>query len=285
MVRRVNNNSLKKINDGSVQFLNSKIFILVLELLMAEASGHNETTSAALPAPKLKIVYWSDIACPFCYIGETRLRNAIKSLNLEDQVEWEMKSFELDPGAPSKPVGATVDRFMKKYHLTISEAHRQVDYISELGKELGIDFRYSSTRYSNTFNAHRLIKLLHAKGNNTLTDKLIDLLYDAYFTQNLDVNSPDVLISLAAKVGVSRAEVEQLLADHTYAEEVRRDEQDAYRRGIHGVPYFLFNGKHPISGAASIDSFKATLTTAVSQQNAIPSYGAACSKDGCVTSP
>ena len=107
----------------------------------------------------MNITIWSDFACPYCYIGETRLEKAIEELGMNDQVKIDYRAFELDPTASKEVVSSTPERFAMKYRLSIPEAEKQIDHISELGRELGIDFRYATTRYSNTFDAHRLMKL------------------------------------------------------------------------------------------------------------------------------
>ena len=119
----------------------------------------------------MKITYWSDYACPYCYIGETYLKQAIADLGIGDQVEVEMKAFELDPDASKEYAGTTVDRFAKKYGLSIQGAQARIDGISQMGRDAGLDFRYAETRYTNTFDAHRLTKLAQKK-DRALADRL-----------------------------------------------------------------------------------------------------------------
>ncbi|MDE6294783.1 MAG: DsbA family protein, partial [Muribaculaceae bacterium] len=105
------------------------------------------------------LTIWSDFACPYCYIGETRLERAIEELGLKDDIQIDYRAFELDPTAPKEVVSTTPERFAQKYRLSLEGAKEQIREISDLGKELGIDFRYATTRYSNTRDAHRLMKL------------------------------------------------------------------------------------------------------------------------------
>ena len=135
----------------------------------------------------MNITYWSDYACPYCYIGETYLKQAIHNLGLDGQIEVEMKAFELDPDASREYTGATVDRFAKKYGLSLQAAQQRIDGISQMGREAGLDFRYAETRYTNTFDAHRLTKLAQQSGDPALTDRLSERLYKAYFAEGLEL--------------------------------------------------------------------------------------------------
>ena len=150
----------------------------------------------------MKIVYWSDYACPYCYIGETRLKKAIKELGLENEVEIETRAFELDPDAPKTVETITVDRFAKKYRLSKEEAQQQIDHISQLGIDEGIDFRYATTLYTNTRDAHRLTKLAQTKHDAALEDRVSELLFDAYFTRNEKLAEHDVLLRVAREAGL-----------------------------------------------------------------------------------
>ncbi|MDE5837887.1 MAG: DsbA family protein, partial [Paramuribaculum sp.] len=111
----------------------------------------------------MTLTIWSDFACPYCYIGETRLERAIEELGLKNDVQIDYRAFELDPTASKEVVSSTPERFAMKYRLTLEGAKEQIEQISNLGKELGIDFRYATTQYSNTRDAHRLMKLAEAK--------------------------------------------------------------------------------------------------------------------------
>ena len=129
----------------------------------------------------MKITYWSDFACPYCYIGNTRLKRAIDDLNLD--VEFDIRAFELDQNAPKDVQSTTVERFAIKYGLSIEEAENHVAQISRLGHDEGIDFKYESTLYTNTRDAHRLMKLAQREYPEKV-EKLAKSLFDAYFVEN-----------------------------------------------------------------------------------------------------
>ena len=219
----------------------------------------------------MKIEVWSDFACPFCYIGEKRLEKAIAGI---PDAEVVFKSFELDPTADKKVVSNTVDRFAVKYGLTQAEAADRIEQISEMGRAEGIDFRYAETRYTNTFDSLRLAKFAQEKGHAEIIGKL----FDAYFTKNLELADFDVLKKIAAECGLDSAEVDEVLNSDRYAADVRADEYEAARLGVHGVPFFVIGGKYGLSGAQPVE----ILRKAVEDFRAETSLdGMTCGADGC----
>lgn len=230
----------------------------------------------------MKVTYWSDYACPYCYIGETHLKKAIDELGAKDQVEIEMKAFELDPGASREYTGLTLDRFARKYGLSKEGAAQRIEGISQMGRAAGLDFRYAETRYTNTFDAHRLTKLAQSKEDKALADRMSERLYAAYFTEMLELADHDVLRRIAAEEGMDEAEVSELLASDRFADEVRLDEREAARYGVHAVPYFLI-GKYAIPGALPVEDMKKVLSEVLEAEKKPeePVWGMACGPDGC----
>ena len=230
----------------------------------------------------MKITYWSDYACPYCYIGEERLKKAMKKLGIEDEVEIEMKSFELDPNASEKVEGPTIDRFAKKYGLTKAMAANQIEQISKLGRTEGIDFKYATTQYTNTMDAHRLTKLAQSKQNPKLSEKIIDALFDAYFTKNLELSDHQILIQIAVEAGMDAEEVKMMLDSDKYETQVRLDEREAGKHGIHGVPFFIVGDKYSLSGAQPEEAFVHALKKIMEESmEDISVSGMTCGLDGC----
>ena len=231
----------------------------------------------------MKVVYWSDYACPYCYIGEAHLKKAIMELGIGDQVEIEMKAFELDERAGKEYAGPTVDRFARKYGLSRSGAQARIDEISEMGREAGLDFRYAETRYTNTFDAHRLTKLAQSKGDAERTDRLIERLYRAYFTESLELADHAVLTKIAVEEGLPEEEVEKVLESDDYGMEVRLDEREAHRYGVSGVPFFMLGGSYTIPGALPVESMKQVLQELMEKEKSAPAQpeGMHCGPDGC----
>lgn len=221
----------------------------------------------------MKIEIWSDYACPFCYIGEKRLARAIVEVG-DKNITVEFKSFELDPYADKKVTSTTPERFAEKYGLSLEAATERIEQISLMGRREGIDFRYATTRYTNTFDALRLTKFAQDKRH----DEIIIKLFDAYFTKNLELSDHAVLKKIAAECGLDSAEVEEVLSSERYAEEVRDDEREATQLGIHAVPYFVVGGKYGLSGAQPSELLKRAITDALTEESF---NGMTCGADGC----
>ena len=234
----------------------------------------------------ITLTIWSDFACPYCYIGETRLEKAIEELGVKDEVRIDYRAYELDPTAPKEVVSSTPERFAKKYRLSIDGAKEQIEQISSLGRELGIDFRYATTQYSNTRDAHRLMKLAEAKYDRETVGKLNEALFAAYFTENLELSDHKVLLDKAVGVGMKADDVKEVLESDKYDDEVRFDEREAQMRGVHGVPYIVFNGSFAVPGAMTTEGFKSALERELKKQSAETEATKGerphvCGPDGC----
>mgnify|MGYP002854568569 CR=1 FL=1 len=231
----------------------------------------------------MKIIYWSDYACPYCYIGETRLKKAVREMGLENEVEFEARAFELDPEAPTTVQTTTDIRFAKKYQLSLEGARAKIEQISNLGREEGIDFRYATTLYTNTCDAHRLTKLAQSKNVPALADKVSELLFDAYFTRNEKLADRDVLLRVAKDAGMDAEEVNSMLDSDRFIDDVRYDEREAMLRGVRGVPYFVIDDLVSIPGAISVRAMKGVLNRAI-EAKAKPAeeeHPHQCGPDGC----
>ncbi|MEE0935051.1 MAG: DsbA family oxidoreductase [Methanobrevibacter sp.] len=210
----------------------------------------------------MKITYWSDFACPYCYIGNTRLKRAIKDLDLD--VEFDIRAFELDQNAPKDVQSTTVERFAIKYGLSKEDAAKQVAQISTLGIEEGIDFRYETTLYTNTRDAHRLMKLAQNKYPKSV-ETLSTLLFDGYFVENEKLADHDVLMRIALEAGLDEDDITEVLNSELYNADVEKDEGIALSGGIHAVPFYLFDGKYSVPGALSYIDFKSVLTQIIAE--------------------
>lgn len=226
----------------------------------------------------MKIEIWSDYACPFCYIGKEKLENAIKELGIKEQVNIEMRSFELDPNASYNVISNTEDRFAKKYGISNTMAAERIRMIEQYGKEEGIDFKYSTTQYTNTMDAHRLTHYAEKQGKQSITKDL----FNAYFTDNLELSDKKVLKEIAVKNGLDENKVEKVLNSNEFESDVRKDETQARIIGVQGVPYFLIDGKITLNGAQNVETFKSVLKEAMqddSQDNNLS--GMSCNINGC----
>ena len=230
----------------------------------------------------MKITYWSDYACPYCYIGEARLKRALSYIPELKDTEIEMKSFQLDPSAGQHAAGDTQTRFAHKYGISMEAAGRQIDTISQMGRAEGIDFKYATTLFTNTMDAHRLTKLAESKGDPKVTDKVITALFDAYFTQNEELADRDLLCRIGVQCGLDREEVQQMLRSDRFRDEVLLDERQAAAMGVHAVPFFVIDGKYTVSGAPETEGFRRALAE-IAEKNSRESIaqGSSCGPEGC----
>lgn len=229
----------------------------------------------------MKITYWSDYACPYCYIGEARLKKAVASILELKEIEVEMKAFQLDPAAGEHAVGDTQTRFAHKYGISMEEAGNTIERISEMGRKEGIDFKYATTLFTNTMDAHRLTKLAQSKGNKILTEQLIERLFAAYFTDNKELADKELLQKIGEECGLDSDEVREVLTSDKYRDEVILDEREAERAGVHAVPFFVA-GQYGISGAQSVVGMKAAISKAMEEEKDVKmESGAACGPEGC----
>lgn len=229
----------------------------------------------------MKITYWSDYSCPYCYIGEARLKKAIDDIPELKDVEIEMKAFQLDPSAGEHAAGDTQTRFAHKYGISMQEAGETIEHISQMGIAEGLDFKYATTLFTNTMDAHRLTKMAHSKNDPELAEKIIEALFKAYFTDNKELADKELLQKIGEDAGLDAEEVKEVLSSDKYKDEVLLDEREAARYGIHAVPFFVV-GQYGISGAQSVDGMKATIMKVMEESaGAVTEQGMSCGPDGC----
>ncbi|MBQ9663490.1 MAG: DsbA family oxidoreductase [Oscillospiraceae bacterium] len=230
----------------------------------------------------MKITYWSDYACPYCYIGEMRLKRAIAEIPELKDVEVEMKAFQLDPNAGAHAEGDTQTRFANKYGISMEAAGRQIESISEMGRAEGIDFRYATTLFTNTMDAHRLTKLAQSKKDPVLTERVIEALFDAYFTKNRELADRGLLQEIGENCGLDAGEVRDMLSSDQYRDEVLTDEKAAAYHGIHAVPFFVINERYSISGAPDREGLRSALLKLMEKEaEEAMATGMSCGPEGC----
>jgi predicted DsbA family dithiol-disulfide isomerase len=189
---------------------------------------------------------WSDIACPWCYIGKRRFEAALEQFEHRDEVNVTWRSFELDPGAPPERIGDRAERLAEKYGMSVEQAREAEQRLTSVAEEEGLDFRFDIARSGTTFDAHRLV---HLAETHDLQDAMKERLLRAYFTEGELMSDRGTLVRMAAEVGLQEQEVRELLAGERYADEVRADERTAGELGISAVPTFVVDRKLGASGA------------------------------------
>ena len=193
---------------------------------------------------------WSDVVCPWCYLGKRRFEQALSRFEHRDDVEVVWRSFELDPNAgPSSPQ-PPAERLAAKYGMSVEDARASHERLTALAAEDGLEYHLDRTRGGNTFDAHRLIQLGKARG---IQDAVKERLMRAYFTENVAIDDRETLVGLAADAGLDADEARAVLASDDYADAVREDEELARRIGINGVPFFVLGRRYGVSGAQTSD--------------------------------
>jgi len=219
------------------------------------ASMKNTTTDRA----PLTVAIWSDVLCPFCYIGKREFENALSRFPHRDDVLVEWKSFELDPNAPVRSDEDTYTMLARKYGMSRDDAKARVAGVRERAWSLGLTYDFDKAVIANSFNAHRLIQLAKTKG---LGDAAEERLFKAYFTDGEHIGDSATLVRLGAEIGLDRNEVDTMLSSDAFSAAVRAEEAEAQRFGIRGVPFFAIAGKYGVSGAQSADHLLGALEQA-----------------------
>jgi predicted DsbA family dithiol-disulfide isomerase len=236
---------------------------------------------------RLRVDVWSDIACPWCYVGKRRLEAAIARFNRPGSVDVVWRAFELDPDAPParEAVVSYPARLAKKYGMPLADAEARIRQLTELAAKDGLELHFERVRPGNTFDAHRV---LHFAAERGVQGAVKERLLRAYMSEGESIGDPATLARLAGEAGLDPSEVRRVLASDAGAAEVREDEQEAQALGIHGVPFFVLDRRLGISGAQPVDVLVGALDEAwagladdAGKESAASEEGAACGPDGC----
>ena len=200
---------------------------------------------------------WSDVVCPWCYIGKRRFETAVSRFEHPVEVVW--RSYELNPAAPAVRDGSSAERVARKYGISVEQAAAQYDRITELATAEGLDYHLDRARWGRSFDAHRLVHLARDRG---IQDAVKERLLAGYLQEGVAVGLPDELAPLAVSAGLDAADVDAVLAGDAYGEAVRADEERALEIGITGVPFFVVDGRFAIPGAQGPETILAVLERA-----------------------
>jgi predicted DsbA family dithiol-disulfide isomerase len=207
----------------------------------------------------MQIEIWSDVVCPWCYLGKRRFEQALAEFPLRDEVTVVHRSFQLDPSAPRDHTVATSELLSTKYGLTPERVDQMQREMTERAAADGLDYHLDGQQSGNTVDAHRLVHLAAARGRQ---DELVERLYRAYFSEQRSVFDADSLAELAAEAGLDEAEVRDVLAGDAYADAVAADVAQAQAYGITGVPFYVLDGRIGVSGAQPVEVFTRALEQA-----------------------
>jgi predicted DsbA family dithiol-disulfide isomerase len=204
----------------------------------------------------MKVEIWSDIVCPFCYIGKRRFEEALNRFDNRDNVEVVWRSFELDPDGPSEYTDSLDEYLARKYGTGLEQARQMNENVTRMAAEVGLDYRLAEAKRGNTFDAHRLIHFATERG---LGPEAKERLLAAYFAEGRAIGDRTTLVDLATDIGLDEEEVRSVLESGAHGSDVRADESRARQLGISGVPFFVFDEKYGVSGAQSIEVFERAL--------------------------
>jgi predicted DsbA family dithiol-disulfide isomerase len=203
----------------------------------------------------MKIEIWSDIVCPFCYIGKRHLEQAIAKTGKTVEIEW--KSFQLDSTVTPEDAGASVvDHLAEKKGMSIEQVNGMMSHVESMAKEVGLDMKLRTSYVMNTFHAHRVLHFAKSIGKGS---ELKEAFLKAHFIDNLNLNEEENLVRVAVSVGLNEEDVLRVLQSNEFEEAVNEDAYTAQQFGARGVPYFVFNRESAVSGAQPIEVFEKIL--------------------------
>jgi predicted DsbA family dithiol-disulfide isomerase len=228
----------------------------------------------------IQVEVWSDIVCPWCYIGKRRLERALANFK-GDEVSVEWRSFQLDPSTPTGDSRTVGESLAARKGMSMSQVKGMFAQVTAIAAEEGLAYDFDRARTANTLDAHRLLHFAKAHGRQ---GEVKERLMHAYFTEGADVGDHTVLASLAASAGLDEVAAKQALADGSYADEVQADIAQAREYGISGVPFFVFNQRLGVSGAQPLEVFQQALAQSSLTLLKAPAADAgsgACTDDSC----
>lgn len=208
----------------------------------------------------MRVDVWSDVVCPFCYIGKKRLEKAAEETGIELEIFWH--SYELDPNAPARQEGTNSERLAAKYGRSLAEVEEMQRNIAKMAQEEGIEFNWEKANSGNTFDAHRIIHLAQSMG---LGSEAKEAFFYSYMTQGLAIGERETLEDVAARIGLNPNQVDDVLNSNEFAEFVKYDEEVAHEQlQVKGVPFFVFDQRVALAGAQPVDVLKDVMEKAFS---------------------
>ena len=202
----------------------------------------------------MKVEIWSDIMCPFCYIGKRNFEAALKEFDAKNEIEIEWKSFQLDPTIPKsfeKKV-STYEYLAERKGMPVERSKEMHDNIVETARKVGLTYNFDKSVVANSFDAHKLIQLAKTKG---LGDAAEESLFKAYFSNGQDMSDHSTLIRLGKEIGLNEEEITAALVSEEFEAKVNFDVSEGSQLGVTGVPFFVFDRKYAVSGAQPIETF------------------------------
>jgi len=204
----------------------------------------------------MKVEIWSDVVCPFCYIGKRKFETALAQFADKADIEIVWKSYQLQPDAPESINQTTYELLAEKYGMSVELSMQRHHMVTQQAKEVGLDYRFDIAKPANTLKAHQLTKLAQTTGKQ---DDAEEALFKAYFTEGKNINDVTTLAEIGVEIGLEKSKVIDALEKQTFVNDVRTDIYEAQQVGVRGVPFFVFNRKYAVSGAQQPETFLGAL--------------------------
>ncbi|SHG76718.1 protein disulfide-isomerase [Chryseolinea serpens] len=205
---------------------------------------------------KMKVEIWSDVMCPFCYIGKRKFENALSQFPDKDEVQVIWKSFQLAPEIKTR-IDKNIHQFLSEHKgMSIEQAKGMNDHVKQLARQVGLTYNFERSVVANSFNAHRFT---HFSKQDNRQNEAEEILFRSYFTDGKNIDDYQTLIELGKEIGLDTNALQTALENGSYADNVRADIDEARQVGVRGVPFFVFNRKYAISGAQESNAFLSAL--------------------------
>ena len=205
----------------------------------------------------MNIDIWSDVRCPFCYIGKKKFELALEKFPHKDAIKVNWKSFQLDPNLKTQPDVSPKEHFATQKGISIQEVEGMYAHVMDAAKDVNLEFNLDKSVVANSFNAHRLIQLAKTKN---LGNEIEEELFKTQFIESKNIDDKETLLELGISIGLDEKEVREVLASEAFNKEVQKDEAEARSNGVGGVPFFVLDNKYAVSGAQSPETFLSALT-------------------------
>ena len=200
----------------------------------------------------MKVDIWSDIRCPFCYIGKHKFEAALQQFSNKEDVEVSWHSFELDPNIETRTDINTVDYFIETKGVSKEQAEQMLAGAKQMGQEIGLNLDLQNSVVANSFKAHKVIQLAKTRG---LGNEIEEAFFRAHFAEQKNIDDEEVLVQVGTSVGLEENEINNAISSDAFAERVKQDQIQAQNIGVRGVPFFVFNNKFGVSGAQPSATF------------------------------
>ena len=239
--------------------INKALLFALVMVFGLSLNGQTPDSPTETPTT-VKIEIWSDVVCPFCYLGKKKVEQAVQKLNAEDKVEIVWHSFQLDPEFPTNTSVPSIENLSERKGYPIDQVREMCASLTQQGKGYQIEFAFEKALTFNTNDAHRLIQWGKTLGKGS---ELKEALMQAYFSEGTDLSQQENLLAVVEKVGLDKEKAQSVLESDVFAQDVQQDIYRSQQLGIRGVPFFLINGETAISGAQADPVFEQAIGEAL----------------------